>query len=433
MDPNDLRAEVTELLSRLIRANTTNPPGNETLAVEVLRDYLESNGITCEIYARSPDRANLVARLPGSGGGPSLLLLGHTDVVGVNANEWSVEPFSGEVRDGEIWGRGAIDMKSMVAAEAVALASLTREGFEPKGDLVFAAVADEEAGTGYGLRWLCEAHPEAVRTDYAVNEGGGDRLKLGTKAVYLCANAEKVTTGLRIRVRGRAGHASVPGIADNALISAAHVIERLAEFRAEPRLSTEVEAFLVELAGKVPPAAEALNLARGIDQGAAEVVEPLLGPTFSPTMISASDKGNVIPGSCDIYVDCRMLPGQSAETVEPIIRAQLGEDVSYELAWEEAYGGTRSPHETPLWTAIESFVTESEPGARMVPLICPAFTDSHWVRAAFGTVAYGFFPARAMSRELIGQLVHSADERIAIDDLELGLTFLRHVVVQLLA
>src|SRR5437867_6146379 len=172
-----IREEVTELLQELIRVDTTNPPGNETAAAELLREYLEENGAHVELYARIPERANLVARIPGRGDGPSLLFLSHTDVVLADASEWSADPFGGELRDGEVWGRGALDMKGQVAASAVAVASLAREGFEPAGDLIFAATADEEVGDGYGLRWLVEAHPDAVRTDFAVNEGAGERLE----------------------------------------------------------------------------------------------------------------------------------------------------------------------------------------------------------------------------------------------------------------
>src|SRR4029079_13348298 len=177
---DSLRDEVTELLQELIRLNTVNPPGNETQAAELLRDYLAENGVESELYAKVPERANLVARIPGSGDGQSFLLLSHTDTVVADPNEWQVDPWSGELREGEIWGRGALDMKGEVAASAVAIASLAREGFKPAGDLIFAATADEEMGEGvtYGLEWLCEEHPEAVRCDFAVNEGAGDRIEL---------------------------------------------------------------------------------------------------------------------------------------------------------------------------------------------------------------------------------------------------------------
>ena len=255
----DLREEATDLLQRLIRVDTTNPPGNETAAAELLRDYLAANGVESQLIAKTPERANLVARIPG-GGGPSLLLLCHTDVVYADPADWTVPPFSGELRDGVVWGRGALDMKSQVAANAVAMASLAREGFKPSGDLIFAATADEEQGggghghNGYGLQWLCEEHPDAVRCDYAINEGGGERLELadGTP-VYQATVAEKMTAPFRLRVSGRAGHASMPRIADNALVNAAKLIERIAAYRPEPQIGPEVEAFLRALLDEVPP------------------------------------------------------------------------------------------------------------------------------------------------------------------------------------
>ena len=368
MATTSLRTEVTELLSRLIQVDTTNPPGNETIAAEYLREYLEAAGLECELIARTPERANLVTRIKGTGDGPSLLLLGHTDVVLADPGEWSVPPFSGEVRDGEVWGRGALDMKGQVAANAVAIASLAREGFEPAGDLIFAATADEEVGDGFGLKWLCEAHPDAVRCDYAVNEGGGDRLELGGTPYYLCATAEKMSSPFKLSVHGRSGHASMPGIADNALVKAARLIERIAAYRPEPQIQQEVEAFLRTVLGEVPSAAEAVARAGALDKIAAELIEPLLAPTFSPTMISASQKRNVIPALCEIVVDCRLLPGQHQQLVEPMIRAVLGGDADYDLNWLEAHGGTRSTLDTPLWDAVEAFVAEIEPGARAVPI-----------------------------------------------------------------
>ena len=427
MSEPSLREEVTGLLQRLIRVDTTNPPGNETAAAELLRDYLAESGVGCELIAKTPERANLVARIPG-GGGPSLLLLCHTDVVLADPAEWSVPPFSGELRDGMVWGRGALDMKSQVAANAVAIASLAREGFEPSGDLIFAACADEEVGDGFGLEWLCEEHPDAVRCDYAINEGGGERIELvdGTP-IYEATVAEKMTAPFRLRVLGRSGHASMPGIADNALVKAARLIERLAAFRPEPQLQPEVEAFLRVVLGEVPPANEAVERTRAVSPAAADGVEALLTATFSPTIVSASVKRNVIPAVCELEVDCRLLPGQHPEHVEPLIRAVLGGDVDYELEWIEARGGTRSQLDTPLWRALEEFVAEAEPGARAAPLTCPGFTDSHWLRESFGTVAYGFFPATGeLPPEVAASLVHSADERIPVSDLELGVRWLRH-------
>ena len=425
---SSLRAEVTQLLQELIRLDTVNPPGNETQAAELLRDYLGDHGVQSELHARTPDRANLVARIPGRGG-PSLMLLSHTDTVVADAAEWDADPWSGDVRDGELWGRGALDMKNQVAAEAVALASLAREGFEPAGDLVFAACADEEVGEGFGLPWLCAEHPDAVRTDYALNEGAGERMELFGRAFYLCSSAEKMSSPFRLRVRGHAGHASVPGIADNALVKAAPLIERLAAYRPELRLGPETSAMIQVVVGQELEPEEALRLARETDEAAAELLEPLLAFTLSPTMISASERRNVIPHLCEVEVDCRLLPGQTQDEVEPVLREVLG-DGDYSLEWIEARGGTRSELGTPLWDAVESFVASIEPEATLLPVCVAGFTDSHWLREAFGTVAYGFCPSRAMDPQLASRLIHSANERIALDDLELAVDCFRHTAVQ---
>ena len=426
-----LREEVTDVLQRLIRLDTVNPPGNETVAAELLRDYLAESGIEAELYAKVPERANLVARIPGRGEGPRLVLLSHTDTVLADSDEWQLDPWSGELKDGEVWGRGALDMKGQVAANAVAIASLAREGFQPNGDLIFAATADEEVGEDFGLSWLCREHPDTVRAEYCVNEGAGDRIDFGSGRIfYLCSAAEKMSSPFHLRVHGRSGHASMPGIADNALVRAAALILRLAEFRPEPRLEPEVAAFLRLLVGRDVGADDALEVARGVHPLAGELVEPLLGLTLSPTIVSASQKQNVIPALCRVICDCRLLPGQTQDEAETVIRAVLGPG-DYELEWIEGQGGTRSPLETPLWAAIESFVAAEEPEARVAPLCLAGFTDSHWLREAFGTVAYGFFPIRTMDPELAARLVHSADERIAVEDLELGVRFLRHVAKQI--
>ena len=420
-----LRDEVTTVLQNLIRLDTVNPPGNETQAAEYLRSYLEGSGVACELYARIPERANLVARIPGRGDGPRLLFLSHTDTVLADAAEWQVDPWSGELRDGEVWGRGALDMKGQVAASAVAIASLARDGFEPAGDLIFAATADEEVGDDFGLSWLCEAHPDAVRADFAINEGAGERIDLGGRPFYLCSTAEKTSAPFLLRVYGRSGHASMPGIADNALLKAARLLGRLERLRPEPVLLPEVDVLLRTVTGRSAVPESALDVARKISPLAASLVEPLLALTVSPTMIRASQKRNVIPALCEVTVDCRLLPGQTTAEAERLIRHALGEG-DYDLEWIQAQGGTRSPLEGPLWDAVEAFVADVEPEARVVPICVAGFTDSHWLREAFGTVAYGFFPARAMDPEVAARLIHSADERVPVDDLELGVRFMRH-------
>jgi acetylornithine deacetylase/succinyl-diaminopimelate desuccinylase-like protein len=418
-------SDVAALLQRLIKLDTTNPPGNETLAAELLRDYLEAAGVECRLYARVPERANLVARIPGRGSGPSLALLSHTDVVLADASEWERDPFGGERVGDEIWGRGALDMKGEVAATAVALATLAREGWRGDGDLIFIAAADEEVGAGFGLEWLVEAHPDAVRADFSVNEGAGDRVELGGKVLYLCATAEKMSSPFELRVHGRSGHGAMPSIADNALVKAASLIARLGAFETEPQLIPEVEGFLAALLGDVPPATSALARAREIAPLAGELIEPLLWMTVAPTMAHASDKRNIIPALCTVTIDTRILPGQTPEEAEATLRAWLGAG-DYELVNTERFGGTRSPAAGPLWDAVQSFVESEEPGAAPAPICVAGFTDSHWMREAFGTVAYGFFPARDMDSETAARLIHSANERVPLADLELGVRWLRH-------
>jgi acetylornithine deacetylase/succinyl-diaminopimelate desuccinylase-like protein len=426
-----LRDETVDLLQRLIRVDTTNPPGNETTAVELLREYLVANGVACELYAKVPERANLVARLPG-GDGPTVALLSHTDVVVADAAEWERDPFGGDLAEGEVWGRGALDMKGQVAATAVAVASLARERWRPNGELIFVAAADEEVGAGFGLQWLVEAHPDAVRADYSLNEGGGERLDLDGRPYYLCATAEKMSAPFRMLVHGRSGHASMPGIADNALLKAATLMQRLAEHGVEPRAEPEVVALLETVTGRrIADPHDLLPAAQGIDAVLAALVEPLLGPTFSPTMISASEKRNVVPALCDVTVDSRLLPGQTPEEQFELVRSILGPG-EYDLEPIEAQGGTRSPIGGPLWDAVAGFVAVEEPEAAVVPICVPGFTDSHWLRDAFGTVAYGFFPARALHPAEAALLIHSANERVPVDDLDLGVRFLRHAARALL-
>jgi acetylornithine deacetylase/succinyl-diaminopimelate desuccinylase-like protein len=426
-----LREEAVELLRGLLRLDTVNPPGNETQAAELLRDYLARSGVECELIAKVRERANLVARLRGRDG-PTLALIAHTDTVLADPLEWQRSPWSGDVVGGEVWGRGALDMKGHVAAAAVAFASLAREGFQPSGDVVLALTADEEVGLDFGLQWLAREHPDAVRALYSLNESGGERCVFGGQVYYLCGIGEKMTAPFIVRVRGRSGHASVPSIADNALVKAAPYLDALGRFEPPKKLLPEVSRFLELVLGEVPSLDDALARARALHPLAAELVEPLLSFTLSPTMIEASRQRNVIPATCAIAVDCRLLPGETPADVEPLLRAALGVG-DWELDWIEndQAGGTVSPLDTPLWRALERWVEAVEPGARLAPIISAGFTDSHWLRDAFGTIAYGFFPLRAMDVELAARLVHSADERIAIDDLELGVDVFRHVITSL--
>jgi acetylornithine deacetylase/succinyl-diaminopimelate desuccinylase-like protein len=422
-----LLAEVVELTQELIRADTTNPPGNETRGAEVLGAYLRRNGVQAELVARDPARANLIARVRGRGAGPSLALVGHTDVVYADPADWSTPPFGAELRDGHLWGRGALDMKGQTAASAVALAVLARSGLVPNGDVVLIAEADEEDGVaGAGMSWLVGERPD-LRCDYAINEASSRFVLADGRTMYTLCVGEKMTMPVRVRARGVAGHASVPTLGDNALVKLAPVLERLAAYAPVRRPTPELDALLDVLAPGNGALEARIELGRAQHEELWHLLPAIAGSTFVPTMADASRKRNVIPAAAEVEYDCRVLPGTDSEELLAEFRTALaGLDVELELA-EQPLGGTRSPLDTPLRDAIAEWVGELEPGALLVPEISTGFTDSHFLREAYGTIAYGFFPLRYTAPDLLGT-IHAPDERIDVRDLELAVRAFVHCI-----
>jgi acetylornithine deacetylase/succinyl-diaminopimelate desuccinylase-like protein len=421
-----LRDEATKLLSDLIRIDTTNPPGHETPAAVFLQWFLEREGIACELIARDPERANLVARIKGSGEGPSLTLLGHTDVVYADRTSWSVDPFAGVVRDDYVWGRGALDMKGHTVCNVLAFALIARSGIRPRGDLVLIAEADEEDGVaGVGLPFIVGQRPD-VRTDYSLNEAS-DRLVLSDgRVVHLFGAAEKATMPVTVTAHGLPGHASWPASGDNALLRLAPAIERIARHRPSGDPSPE----LVVLLDALVPGDDSIDLriARSatLHPELPSILGPLRGSTVAPTMIAASDALNVIPAHAELRLDCRVLPGTEPAELLGEVRACLGDlDVAIELS-SPPEGGTRSPVDSPLAGMLRDYVETIEPGALVLPSMSGGFTNSHFLREAFGTVAYGFFPYVHTPLELMFETEHGHDERIHQDDLTLGVRFLEH-------
>lgn len=425
-DHTALRDEALPLVQDLLRVDTTN--GNETPAAVILQRYLEAAGVECELVARDPGRANLVARLPGTGEGPSLALLGHTDVVPAGrAADWTHPPFAGHVDEaGWLWGRGAADMKNETATRAVTLALLARSGFRPGGDLVFIAEADEEDGSAkVGLEWLVDARPD-VRTDYAINEGGGDRLTLADgRTAVLIGVGEKRTLPVAVTALGRAAHASRPTAGANAVPRLARLVERLAAHRPTPRALPETTAMLEALTGRpVGDLAAAARSAASLHPWFEHTIPALLGTTVAPTQLAGSTALNVIPGRATVICDCRLLPGTDAEALETELRGVLGEDVPFELELlEQPMGGTVSPIDTPLYGIVGDVLRDHDPEAVLVPTLSAGFTDSHFLRQAFGTVAYGFWPLRHTPADVVADGVHNRDERLHVDDLGYAVAF----------
>ncbi len=422
----DLQAEATDVLSRLIRFDTVNPPGNERACQEWLKGYLEDAGLECELlHAEDRERPNLVARLRGEADGPVLGYLSHVDTVLADAADWRHDPWSGEVHDGAIWGRGAVDMKSQTAAEAVALAHLARQGWRPpRGELRLISVVDEETGGLLGAQWLCEQRPDVARVDWLVNEGAGAVMPYGDRRLYGVSYAEKGVFRTRVRARGRAGHASVPALADNALLKLLPALERLATGRAPYDIGDGPRALLEAIGEDPADAAAAVERVRAGEPRLAAMLAAMLGATFAPTRISASEKINVIPGHAEFAVDCRLPPGLGADVAERRLRELLGDSDGLELEITEGVVGNGSPLDTPLMDAIRAWVGAADPAGEAVPILMPAFTDSTWFRAAFpDCVAYGFFPQRHQPWYETWPLMHSADERLDVRDLGFATDF----------
>jgi acetylornithine deacetylase/succinyl-diaminopimelate desuccinylase-like protein len=420
-------SDAQELLRSLIRFNTVNPPGNERQAQEHLAAHLSEAGFQCELLGAEPERPNLIARLPaagGAGGGPTLCYLGHVDTVLADRSEWTHDPWSGELADGFIWGRGALDMKSQVAAEAAAAASLARAGWRPReGELLLVFVVDEETGGELGARWLTLNHPEKVRCDYLINEGGGPVFEYRGRRSYGVCCAEKGVFRFTISTDGVAGHASMPAMGDNALLKMAPLLTRLGE-RQPSYAPTEEARELLEALGEDASNLEAAVAGlRASNPLLAVFFEPMLGVTFTPTRIRASEKVNVIPSRAELRIDCRVPPGLGEDEVRAGIAEVLGSN-GYGIEFTERVAGNRSPVRSPLMEAISEWIGEHDEGAETVPLMLPGFTDSRHFRDAFpDCIAYGFFPHRHQSLFECAPLVHAPDERIDVRDLSFAVRF----------
>ena len=435
MPCNDLQRETTDVLQRLVRFNTVNPPGNERPAIEYLTDYVRAAGFRTELLADDDQRPNLVAYLDGDADGPTLCWLGHVDTVLADPADWQRDPWSGDVEDGYLWGRGSIDMKSQVAAEAVAAVTLARGGWRPaRGRLRLVFVSDEETGGDVGARWLTEQHPDKVRCDMLLNEGAGQSFELGGRRRYGLCCAEKGIFRFMVTARGTSGHASVPRTGDNALLKLAPILQRIAQAPPSFELA-RAPAAMLEVLGEDPASpGDALARIGAADPALLTLVEPMFGVTLTPTMVHASDKINVIPARAWLKIDCRVPPGLGADAARRRLDEVLGEHGrDLEIEFTEEVIGNESPVTGPMVDAIDRWIRDNDPGAETIPVILPGFSDSRWFRDAFPKcTAYGFFPQRDQGLLEAFPLIHSADERIAVGDLGFATRFYADIACELL-
>jgi acetylornithine deacetylase/succinyl-diaminopimelate desuccinylase-like protein len=421
---DELQEETAEVLTRLIRFDTVNPPGNERECQEWLAGYLSDAGLECELRGAEPERPNLVARLAGGEDGPALGYLSHVDTVLADKEDWSADPWGAEQRDGLLYGRGAIDMKNQTAAEAVAAAHLARSGARFAGELKVISVVDEETGGLLGAKWITEEHPELSRVDYLLNEGAGAVMPYGDRRLYGVCVAEKGTFRFRLRTAGRAGHASVPGLAENALLALAPAIVALGEGKPGFDLTEATRALLHGLGEDPEDPQGALDKVAEIEPRLAPLVDAALRVTFAPTIVSAGEKINVIPARAELRVDCRVPPDMGEDVALARIHEVLDGTGDVEIDFTEAIVGNRSPVASPLMDAIGGWLAEQDERAETVPTVLPAFTDCRWFRAAFpDCVAYGFFPQRHQTVYETFPMMHAADERIDVRDLGFAAAF----------
>jgi len=420
------RDETVSLLQALVRVPSVNtgvmPTGNETPACEVLRDKLAADGIAAEIMESAPNRGNLVARWRGSGEAPSLMLMGHVDVVPVeDESQWTHPPFSAEVADGRVWGRGSADMKSTVAAEAMAMIVLKRAGVALRGDLVLAAGADEEAGGAYGFGWLAEHHPDKIRADYAINEGGGRPLRGGSDLTYPIKTGEKGRLEVTITVTGRGYHASAPWRADNAIYRAQPVLDRLAAYRPEVSADGDLFRYLGDALGL-----QERITTDNVDRFIADISERDvdLGSwlraasrmTIVATMIRAGVKSNSVAETCRITCDVRTLPWQDERYVAAQLDAILAglDGIRYDIVTTAI--PSASAFDSPFASAVQRATCRAlgRDDIRFFPGLTTGFTDSRLVRP-LGTLAYGFAPSHPDS-DPSKDGAHNVNESASIDD-----------------
>ncbi len=438
IDWSSARREAVDHFKALLRIDTTNPPGNEIAAARHIAGILDAEGIEYRIVESKPTRASLVARLRGSGKRGPLLLNGHLDVVPAEAERWSHDPFAAVEADGCIWGRGAIDMKNMVTMSLMTLVLLKRAGVALDRDVIFAAVADEEAGSHEGALYLCERHPELVRAEYVLNEVGGHTLHFGSKRFYPIQVSEKGICWFEITAEGEPGHGSMPR-PDTAVLRLARAIEAIGATRLPTHVTPVVADFVRALAGAAPfaqaramplllqPAfsGRLLDLIGRSNPDQAMGLNAMLRNTASPTGLSAGKKINVVPSRATAQIDGRTIPGQSTEQFLAEIRRVVGDGVR--LSVLDRHDGTRFDDKTPLYDAITRTLGRHDPGGVPVPYMIPGFTDS-FAYARLGAICYGFSPVRLGPELNFTRMYHGHDERIPVEGFAWGQRVLYELV-----
>lgn len=448
-----LADETIRYLRDLIRLDTSNPPGNEILAANYIAGVLHQHGIEPVVIETAPRRGNVIARLRGNGHAAPLLLYSHTDVVPVERERWTVDPFGGEVKDGFVYGRGALDMKGITAMHLAVFLAIARASDPAAGDpaaaplqrdLIFAATADEETDANQGIGLLVDRHPDLLRAEYALSEFGGASTYFGNRCFYPIQTAEKGNVWMRMIAQGKPGHASVPQ-ADNAIIHLARAIDRLARAKWPSHITPTTRAFIAGLAdgiggghGFALRAWLDVDALRDVplqhlitDPGLALELHAMTHNTVVPTGLRGGFKTNVIPSSAEVTLDCRTLPGYEPATLIEDLQCSLGHEAPVRFEVDSCGAGLEFPFDTPLFKLICRTIKRHDPQGIPVPYMLTGATDAKHV-ARLGAICYGFSPMQFSPGESFFELVHGHDERVSVAALSWGVGVLYEVVSELL-
>jgi acetylornithine deacetylase/succinyl-diaminopimelate desuccinylase-like protein len=433
-DLDALTDEAVLHLQELLRLDTTNPPGNETRAVNYLAEVLRREGYEPVTLESGPGRGNLVVRYRGTGEREPLLLYGHVDVVTAEPQHWSHGPFSGDLADGCVWGRGALDMKSMVAHELMIMLLLQRSGVRLKRDVIFAATADEEAGGEAGIGYLVDHHPELIQAEYGLSEGGGTTMYIAGRAIYDVRTGEKGTCRFKVHAFGEPGHGSIPR-PETAVSRAAEAVTKLVSTPLPFRPTATFTSFFATLTDMLHVPGHKRALTESNVTEVLGMLPPALGrylyaitrDTATPTGLRAGSKINVIPTSAEVSVDGRFLPGQTEEGFLAEVREVIGE--GYEIEQLDTGRPQEDPPGGPLYDTIISVMRRYDSHATVLPMMMSGATDARHV-SRLGTRCLGFDPVRISENFPAEQLVHGHDERIPIDGYVWGLRALYDIVTE---
>ena len=436
MDWDKLFEEATHYLQQYLRMNTVNPPGNEMEGARFFKNIFDGESIPCQLFEPSPGRGNLLATLKGSGKKKPILLLSHMDVVPVEKERWEFDPFAGIIKDGYLYGRGALDNKSMGIMEMMVLLILKREKMSLKRDILFLATADEETGGRWGVQWAIENVPSLRTSEYAFNEGGYINLsEAGVPDRYEISNGQKVILQLRLKAKGTSGHASMPH-SDNPNVKLVHALEAVTKWETPYNILPMVKEFFLKMAPKQAP--DKRKFLEDIEKGLSDpsfsnwltsnpIYNAMVRNTISLTILQGGSKSNVIPSESTATLDCRLIPGSSKEDFLKEIKRRLGDEIEVEGSME-SQSILPSSLDTDLFRAIEKYAAENDPDCPIVPLLLPGATDSRFLREK-GITTYDFCPFRLSEKELLR--VHGNNERIAVENLRFGMRMMVEILKEI--